>query len=847
MKRLVSLITICVLLTGLWPAAADAQETRTYPGITYTASLLKNLATTDIKNHWAKKSIYKMTALGVIKPSNGKYSPQSKVSREMALAMLINFMGKQSDAARAAVMVGTANNRDAWAEGYLNFAVQQNIISAADKFTLNWRGTATREEVATWMGKCLGFQPVYGDEQQAVYNFNDVKSINQANLPYIEPVVASGLIQGKGQGYFKPKDSMTRAELCAVLDAASPLILPARGFTYIEGSVVYIDSSSALASYYPGYSPGGLRAVYYLLDNQHQPFALVRDENTAVKRNFLVMKNGTLGGSEKLAVGDVVDAVINNRGEVVWAEVASSSPSTMYVTLEGIDMDKKTIQVKDASNKTLVLNLSPGYRVDLDGYYGELDDLIVGQPLTLVMKDNRVKEIRSAVSYEYPGNEVLEARTVTGTLLYKSSSELEIKDDDGNRKVYKIDSSTTFVRRNSLVQWSDLQAGDYLKIYLKSYTSDLAYKVEAATLANAVYGIYRAKIQTVDTAASQIAFGDLQKYESGSWGTSTAFTYLPVASDALLYSTDTRLSLDTLKASYTGYYAYFITSTAYGQERIVRLTVKKDYEDRYSGKINSIGVNLASLSVEDVASEIKFDDGTIVVRDGKQLRPESLAAGDQGVFFCNEENDVKRAKLIVIETISAPSLAFYRGRIDTIRSSYFDIDMYSMIVDNEWDKERSASSTQRFVYTDDAVWLNGIISSQVESLSKDEFINNGLSGDYDNAVAYIIADGDTALAVNLTAKVSTEDLSLREYTGERISTGKVASVDRSAGTVTLTDVKNWDGASDEWSRASSEATFNLGKAVVVKNKRGANINYIEKGDQLYFLRAGTTPLLVVAQ
>ncbi|MGE5416796.1 MAG: S-layer homology domain-containing protein [Acidobacteriota bacterium] len=855
MNKTVSiLIVITLLLTLATPVLALEGQTEFY-GISQADSMYRNLAyAPDISNHWARTSLYKMGALGVITPYKGRFYPNGMVSREQALGMIINLAGKQTDAAKLATnLPGNMDNRDAWAEGYLNYSMTQGLVSAAEKANTNWRGLATRQDVAYWMSKFLGLQPVYGSEQQTINNYSDAYLFDRDKVPYIEPILANRIMVGRSGSKFLPKSGITRGEMCAVLDAATQVFLPQRKYSVVSGSVVYIDGATSYVSYSQGFYPSGAsdRVVYHLVTNDRQPFTFIKDGSPAVKRDFLVLKDGKLGKAEKLAVGDNVKAIINDRGEVLWSEVAAGSPKSMYVTLESIDFDKKTINVRSLSNAVLTIPLANNYKVDMDGYPGRLEDLIGGQKVSLQLKGTQVAYIQSAVSYPDPSGPAAETRTAFGTLIYKSATEFEVKGDDGVSRIYKVDRSTVYARNNMLIGWRDMQAGDYLKFYINA-ANDTAYKVESTNVTNAVYAIYKAKIQSIDSTGNEMAFNDVQQYDTGSWKTVGPFNAMPIAGDAKLYKGDTRLTVDTLKGSYTGYYCYFTTATSYGKERVNRLTIKTDAERKYTGKINVMRVNLKSYTVDQVATELKYDDGTIVVKDNRLIQPESLSAGSQGNYFINEQyidehNNIKWTKLLVVESVEPPtSLAFYRGKITKVRGDVVTVNYYSKILNNEWDMLRGSGYTTTFVPTEDSTIMNGIVSSAVYEVYRPTFLDQGLMGDYDNALAYIIADNDNAVAMNITAKVY-NGIDDREYTGERVSYGDVGSVDWSAGTVTLNHVKDWDETNDQWSASGTDFTIALSKAVIVKDKHGVRPSDIKPGDKLYILRAGLLPLMIIVQ
>ncbi|MGE5423296.1 MAG: S-layer homology domain-containing protein [Ignavibacteriales bacterium] len=848
MRKVLSLLICLTLMLTSIPIMADAAVPGTYYGANYADSLYRSMSYTDISKHWAKTSIYKMGALGVIRGTGGKFNPNGKISRQQAIAMLVILMGKQADAEALGANAPAMTNLTPAYFGYLNFAMSQGIISAADLGTISWKGLATRQEVAAWISKALGFQPIYGQEQQAVYAFRDYQSIDQDKIPYVEPVVVNGIMAGNSANLFRPKGTITRAEISSVLDKASQAFLPQRNFSGIEGSVIYTDGQTSFASYTQSYFGSGQsnQANYHVLGTDGGSYTLVKDIAPAAKRDFIVVRNGVLSKSDRLAVGDNIRVLLDDKNQIIYAEVAGGAPSAMYVTLEGVDLTKRTISVQPEGGNALTLNLAANYRVTFDGYPGSLNDLVAGQQLNLSLVGTQVSEIRSSISYPYPGDqEIQEGRIVYGTLTFKSASRVEVKDDSNDNQTYQISGSTSFTRSNKVVGWSDLQAGDYLKIYLNGYNSDQAYKIEVTGASNTVSGLYLAKLQSVDLNSSKISLTDVSKYHNGSWESASSFTSLKVASDAGIYNSGVRVTLDTLKGSYAGSYCYFATSTSLGEERIVKMNLKNGYDRKYTGSINNLSVNLSSLTVDQVSAELKYDDGIIVVRNNKLIKPESLVIGQQGVYFVNVENDIKRAKAIVIEGVDAPSLTIYRGVLSKVRTDYIEISSYSVLNENDFDADRDSEDTKTLELIEETDILNGMITTSITDVSKDNFVTDGLAGDYDDAYVYVIADKNTVLAINLTAPITSDDIGTRLYTGESIITGTVET-DVNDSSVTLTDVKTRNMALHQWDLVS-DATVDLSKALILKDNKVVGVSSLNQGNGLYVLKAGTTGLLAIVK
>lgn len=844
-------ISILVLLVFMWTGAGTTKawaqaEKPIYYGVSYASFLLGNLAASDVSSHWAKESLYKMKALGVIRGYAGRLYPNQVLTRQEAVVMLVNLMGKEQEAAQQGQMAASyLKNASPWAAGYIMYLMQQGVISNREMLETDWKKRASRQEVAYWLAKAMGFKPVYGQEQQAVYNFADWTGFEREKVPFIEPVVALGLMQGRAANKFEPNGGMTRAEMSQVLNQASKRFLPQRGYVLRRGSVVYVDASLYNPYADPDFLGSGYRQqIVYHLSGMDGDFSLVAESSPKQSKDFLVFKNGAVGLSGQLKVMDEVEVIANEKGEVLWAQVSNSQPSTLYGILEGVDLVKRSLTFKTLDNQKLSLFLTPDCRVSFDGYPGTLGDLVAGQNLTLRLRGTQVAEILAPFSEAYAGEETYETRYAYGTLLYKSPTQIEVRDDEGQVRLYSIGSGTVFVRDNKVVDLNSLAAGDYLKIHLRGTGETQAVKVEVTGAPNQIYAVYRGKLEGVNEAQGSLSFTDVASYEYGGWKTTANFKTFKVEQAAGLYHNGIRLTLSSLGGGHKGYYCYFATSKAYGEERVVDLVVKTDYEYKYEGKILGTNSVQRAIAMANVPGEIRWDEGTMVIKNGKRVSPESLVSGEQAVVFINTVEDVKRARLIMVDEVEAPSLAIYRGQIKQVRRDYIDINMYSLIVDHEFDRERSTSYENRFEVMEETVILDGVEVSKVKELSKKEFIDRGLKGDFDHSLAYLLSDGRVLVAVNITPKVN-DDLSRREYLGERISYGEVESQPKD-GKVTLKNLKEWDGLSDEWVQGGTQ-TLDFSRAVVVQDQKKKVLTSLAPGDEMYVLRSGPYALVAVVR
>ncbi|NLC06392.1 MAG: S-layer homology domain-containing protein, partial [Syntrophomonadaceae bacterium] len=221
-----------------WTSSALAP---TYPGVANGLELRQSLQFADLGQHWAKDSIIRVAAQGLMRGyGNHRFRPNQALTRQEVITGLVQALGREAEAL-AAAETGTQNlgviRADSWAAGFLQAAISAEIITADEFNAKDWRETATREELALWIGRAIQLQPVYGAERRTIYSFRDANEIDLAAAPWVEAVLRENLMYGAQANLFDPKGPMTRAQLAVMCDRLSPRLHLIRGVTEHWGIV----------------------------------------------------------------------------------------------------------------------------------------------------------------------------------------------------------------------------------------------------------------------------------------------------------------------------------------------------------------------------------------------------------------------------------------------------------------------------------------------------------------------------------------------------------------------------------------------------------------------------------
>ena len=182
-----------------------------------------SLTFSDVPNdYWASKYIKLMVdngyITGVSEPKNnvGVFNPEGKLTVAELLTILVRAVAPDE----LAVMNNTNKNPEYWYENYYNVAVNTKIspnfyFSELEKLN----AICTREEMAYYIIRA--YENVLGKEVENIINLHTIPDYMNCEPLYLNSVLKAygeGFLTGVNEeGVFKPKDSLTRAQACAVI------------------------------------------------------------------------------------------------------------------------------------------------------------------------------------------------------------------------------------------------------------------------------------------------------------------------------------------------------------------------------------------------------------------------------------------------------------------------------------------------------------------------------------------------------------------------------------------------------------------------------------------------------
>ncbi|KAB3531865.1 S-layer homology domain-containing protein [Alkaliphilus serpentinus] len=901
----ISLILIALLIIQIIPAYGIDGFTpeNPYQGINSADILLRNITMNDIASHWAREAIQEAAALQLMMGDSNTFRPDDTLNHMEAVTVLVRAIGMEAEAQQfgenqAEAPVGNfavLSVIDNWAKGYVQLAIQNNIITneevneilnitpqqaedleaiveqrldaygeditpqeraaleaqIRDQLELSrWKSPISRQMMALWIARALELQPIYGNEMIEVYSFDDWNRIDTDKIPYIEAILQEDIMSGMGES-FSPNGRLTRGQMAQIMLNVRDDLLEKRGVTKLEGQVVKIEE----------YHQQGNHAkliTFETTDKSYEIISLLEG-----KTDFIVLRNNHLQLSSSLRVEDFLELFINPDGKIFYGRVIPEEEIIIEGFINSLDRDNYHLSLTDFDDDAHFLSADASTPVVINGKPATFKDLLVGQEAILTIKNNKVINIEGYLEedpnlhgYIPPGS-----RTKVGDVLYINGLEIALKTSDGIER-YQITDFTQVIRNENSANLNQIKKGDRVILSFDDIYSSEISAIQVEDDERHITAVYRGVIEQVNERSDELLLDKVEVLNNNKWVANQA-TKIKLKVGESIYSGGVKITLKEL-ATNKGKEVYAAVESSYGVEKTVKVLLKKGGNQMYSNKITSIHYGTGRMVVSN--NSINYHDGTIVIQNNRLLDSLNLEES-QSVFLTADFNNNERTAAIVAidydgildDRIDGSRLVVYRGKIDaigdykvTIGRLAYQLD-YLQLEENKWVEDTRPTSVS---LTDDTYVYDSELELEVDTLAfldsqyidpskiKNTTLRNRIKNKhYLGKTAYFIVreygEGEEMaqelLAINLTPH--------QKFYTNRVNTdhgaiGEIQSIDLDTGEITIGNLKNWNQLSNRWQEASGQDPISIDKAVILLNDEALT------RDELYRIKDNASVYLI---
>lgn len=382
LKILLFILALSVFIPGMSPikhallpcaAVSAAEEIEAlYYGDVSAQAVIDGLKYTDLGGSiWSTEAIYEAGALGILKGLDGagrRFGRNNVMTKEEALATAYRAVGREEEALQAGAAINNmraaadrkTDPEDVLFDGFLRLAANDGLITArdlADAYNTDQAGlteesfrrksAAQRQEFAFWLALTLNMQPA--GQQQELLNYTDWRSIDPDKMQYLETMLREGIITGSN-GRINPRQQVNREQGAQIIKNAEDEILLARNYLKNYG---IIEDIALVKDYTGGVAVSGKNITVANADGSYASIRTAeqgsngsgtKNENTGAatgrKMELAVYKNGVVGDSGLLSMGDRIRYIFDSSNTVKYVHVVSNIKETRYMAVQVNNIDR---------------------------------------------------------------------------------------------------------------------------------------------------------------------------------------------------------------------------------------------------------------------------------------------------------------------------------------------------------------------------------------------------------------------------------------------------------------------------------------------------------------------------
>ncbi|MEY8414761.1 hypothetical protein AAK964_00550 [Tissierella praeacuta] len=511
-----------------------------------------------------------------------------------------------------------------------------------------------------------------------------------------------------------------------------------------------------------------------------------------------------------------------------------------------IEYNKNNIVVEEYGGDIYKLPLVKDVMLEIDGRAVNITDFKKGMEVYIELRGRSVKYM-DAYSGDMPGYIQPGEKVRVGVVKEIDRDQIQIKLPTGKEEVYFTSPATVITKNKQNTNANSLYIGDRVKLYFDEMDSSYISRLEIEGNSILIKELYRGKLTVVDELEDIIALENPEVFRNGDWRSLDKNLKLPYNSDLPLYVGGQKINYKNLK-HYKGKTVYMAMKDFFGKEKIEKMVVKSQYETVFSDKIKEVSQYTSQLELGN-NKNIKFHDGTMVIKSGRLVDTYSLNSGSDGLIIADGRGSELSADIIYIynEDINNSNIGqdyIYAGRLNTILQNKLYLRNFFLLDKNEWESFRE----EKELFYDNDTFIYDMENKK--AVSPKEFFSANYSVDEDNTrkrkprdwYGYLYTDGDRV-------SVAFVKETLDSLYGQRTTIGVVESgpvLDKSVGwTIKLRDVKNWSSRNEEWMAANASLNLYLKEAMLIKDGAKINIEDIKVGDRLYLVRDSNMAKVII--
>lgn len=437
------------------------------------------------------------------------------------------------------------------------------------------------------------------------------------------------------------------------------------------------------------------------------------------------------------------------------------------------DNPTDTVKIKDYNNVAHLYKLHPD--VKIVQYTGELGDdtaiskpvsanqLSYGQDVLLTLRNDVVTMIKAYVPVEEELNSYVEpeSQLVNGIVSDISPTTISLT----NNASYTIGPDTLITKGGEIQDYKVIKDGDRVKLLFDNLNMAVPSKIEVEGMQRQADKIVKAKVGPYMLSQKTLNLKDVKELQNGQWVDlkDNVKSYENIKIKGNVYANSSKVNANRLK-NYKNQEIYAVIAKNQGIPSIEKGKIRIGDSLKFENSIQDINYSQNTLQID--TNLVKFDESTIIVKDGNIVQGGSLEKN----ILSNVETNLSKDAQIIIQTGSS----FNKDKINDYpykiyRAVLRDVFDYSILLGNDiqngkklnnyyvwqggvWSRPSEGDKTPRINFTEQTKIYDydNNKAMSVDQLRQNQNLLNESSSrpSYHNRQVYVVTKDDVAVSIS---------------------------------------------------------------------------------------------------
>jgi len=512
--------------------------------------------------------------------------------------------------------------------------------------------------------------------------------------------------------------------------------------------------------------------------------------------------------------------------------IEENNPDLGYITLYFPDGSGTSPELRNALSyyRTYSYTRADDVEVYKNGEPASIEELNPGDSVFLKLdSEGNIVKISASDNF-YP---------VHGKVITRGSRILQLQKADGSVVQYRVPLNVPVFVEQRIASWNDIEEGDEVRLLLQNAGSQIIIgEISVRKKEIKVDAVYRARFASYNKFTNSITVRDLRQFKDGKWNTANM-------QGIKTFVINDNYTPDIPKGM-AGVSVYLATGkNITGKDSVVWLAFAGDeLRTEITGDtIVTADPGSGRLMLMNRNTTVRYDDTSIIVKQGKLLRPNQIKSRDEAYFVTGVQNDgsVKANIIWVREPLKSTGLALLRGRISKIDAySSMTLETFSEFREPGWEYNNIPKTLSIDPFVTRVLDDDGITDP--------ELFDDAGENSYRKRTVYVLAQNGTAVLIS-TAPFGDVVYKGRIYDLPGVMKDSFGHVVTPASAIVLRDAVRYNNTLSKWENVDEIEFSLLPNTVYMKNGKVIDSSQLEKGDRITVIKAesGDNAFVVIVE